>query len=131
MRHSNLSGESVGPRAGRRLRLLAPLAGWVATLGLTRGISRAQYPPDAQDSHPPLGKPDETRLPNGKKQSDEILKEEYRKSLADARELSGLVKTLQEEMERDDRFVLSLATLKRLDDIEKLTRRIRTRLKHY
>ena len=83
----------------------------------------------AQNQLPPT-KPEEVTLPNGRKQSDEILKAEYKQNLEDARQLNTLTRTFQEELEKEDRFILSIATLKKLDDIEKLAKRIRTRLKH-
>ena len=69
------------------------------------------------------------RLPNGKLQRDEILKAEYDQNLKDARELVDLTKAFELDLEKSDRFVLSLALLKKLDDIEKITRRIRGRMK--
>lgn len=69
------------------------------------------------------------RLPNGKNQQDEILKADYQSNLKDSRALVDLATSFEEDLEKDDRFVLSLASLKKLDDIEKLTRRIRGRLK--
>ena len=76
-------------------------------------------------------RPTAIRLPNGKKQSDEILKAEYEKNLKDAQELVSTAKAFEEDLEKDDRYVLSLSSLKKLDDIEKLTRRIRGRMKRY
>ena len=73
--------------------------------------------------------PANVRLPNGKKQMDEILKADYEKNLTDARELTGLAKSFREDLEKNEAFVLSLASLKKLDDMEKLTKRIRARMK--
>lgn len=84
----------------------------------------------AAQSQLPPAKHEEVVLPSGKKQSDEILKAEYKQNLEDARRLNTLTRTFQEELEKEDRFILSIATLKKLDDIEKLTKRIRARLKH-
>lgn len=75
--------------------------------------------------------PEDTRLPSGKKQTDEILKRDYEQNVKDAQELVSLARSLEEDIEKDDRFVLSLSSLKKLDDIEKLTRRIRGRMKRY
>jgi len=83
-------------------------------------------PPD----HPDLSSPDEARLPNGKLQRDEMLKADYQKSLDDARELSKLADDLKLQLEKNDRNVLSLATLKKTEEIEKLAKRIHDRLKH-
>lgn len=120
MRDSN-----VQSRLRRRLLLLLPAA-------LTTSLLRAQSKPlDA----PPLDLPDgaddrtEVRLPNGKKQIDEILKADYRKNLQDARDLTNLAESLEQELEKDEAFVFSLTSLKKLDDMEKLTKRIRGRMK--
>lgn len=81
-------------------------------------------------SPPPLPEDeDDVRLPNGKRQRDEILKADYEKNLKDARELVNTATSFEEELEKDDRYVLSVSSLKKLDDIEKLTKRIRSRLK--
>jgi hypothetical protein len=73
--------------------------------------------------------PEDLRLPNGKKQRDEILKADYEKDRKDAQEMTNLARSFEEDLEKNDRFVLSVASLKKLDDIEKLTKRIRGRLK--
>lgn len=85
---------------------------------------------------PPQNQPAETtpgedvRLPNGKLQRDEILKAEFQKSLDDARELSRLADELKLDLEKNDRYVLSVATLKKTEEIEKIAKRIHDRLKH-
>ena len=90
----------------------------------------------AQQQTPPLHHPDDTapgddaRLPNGKLQRDEMLKADFQKSLDDARELSRLADDLKLDLERNDRYVLSIATLKKTEEIEKLAKRIHDRLKH-
>ena len=69
-------------------------------------------------------------LPNGKSQKDEILKAEHQQNIKDAAELADLAEQLKIDLEKNDRFVLSMATLKKTDDIEKLAKRIRARLRH-
>ena len=83
----------------------------------------------AQQQHDPNAPPD-TRLPNGKLQRDEILKAEHEQNVKEAAQLVALAQQLQEDIEKDDRFVLSLHTLKKTEDIEKLARKIRSRLRH-
>jgi hypothetical protein len=90
--------------------------------------SPAQNPTPPQP--PEVQPPEDVRLPNGKMQSDEILKAEYQKSLEDARQLSRLADDLKLDLEKNDRYVLSLATLKKTEEIEKLAKRIHDRLKH-
>ncbi len=108
-------------RARRALLALAPAA----------VIARLLPAQNSQQLPPNDSQPEEVRLPNGKKQQDEILKAEYEQNLRDAQDLVGLARSFEEDLEKDDRFVLSLSSLKKLDDMEKLTKRIRGRLKRF
>jgi hypothetical protein len=87
----------------------------------------------AQQRDPGIGPPDDApsdpRLPSGKSQKDAIATADYEKNIKDARELIDVARSFELDLEKEDRFVLSVATLKKLDDIEKITRRIRDRLK--
>jgi hypothetical protein len=76
------------------------------------------------------GEEEDVILPNGKSQKDEILKAEHQQNLKDAADLAELAEQLKIDLEKDDRYILSMATLKKTDDIEKLAKRIRTRLRH-
>jgi hypothetical protein len=100
----------------------------VPVLAVALALAAQQRPPGLQ--FPPPQPPDDIRLPNGKLQRDEILKAEYQKSLEDARELSKLADELKLDLEKNDRNVLSIATLKKTEEIEKIAKRIRDRLKH-
>ena len=71
------------------------------------------------------------KLPNGKSQKDEILKADREKNIEDAKTLAKLSEELSAEIEKNDRFVLSIPTLKKLDEAEKLVKRIRGRMKRY
>ena len=44
--------------------------------------------------------------------------------------LADLAEQLKADLEKNDRFILSMTTLKKTDDIEKLAKRIRNRLRH-
>ena len=79
----------------------------------------AQAPPPADD----------LKLPSGKSQREEILKSDHEKSLRDIGELRKLAGELQSELEENDYHVLSISALKKAEQIEKLARRIRTRMK--
>ena len=72
----------------------------------------------------------DVRLPNGKVQRDEILKAEHEQNLKDAGQLADLAEDLKLELEKNDRYVLSISTLKKTDEIEKLVKKIRSRLRH-
>lgn len=70
-----------------------------------------------------------TRLPNGKLQRDAILKAEYEKSLDEVAQLIKLAEELQQELAKNERFVLSLSSLKKAEEIEKLAKRLRSRIR--
>src|SRR5215831_4927057 len=70
-------------------------------------------------------------LPNGKSQREEMLKEDYKRNLEDAAELVRLAEDLKAELEKDDRYIVSLKALKGTDEIEKRAKNIRGRLKRY
>ncbi len=79
-------------------------------------------------------KPAETelpRLPDGRSQSEAILKDEHAKSLKDAAEILKLAEELKLELEKNDRHVLSVGALKKTDEIEKLVKRIRGRMRRF
>ena len=92
----------------------------------------------AQEREPPPRAPNprsrsddtgEVRLPNGKLQRDEILKADYEKNLEDARQLLKLSEDLKLEIEKDEAFVLSIGAIKKTEEIEKIAKRIRGRIK--
>jgi hypothetical protein len=76
-----------------------------------------------------LSRERDIKLPNGKSQQEEILKADHEKTLKDAQDLVKLAEELQDDLIKSDRHVLSLANLKRVDEIEKLAKRIRSRLR--
>jgi hypothetical protein len=71
----------------------------------------------------------DVKLPNGKSQRDEMLKADHRKNLEDAATLVELTEALKRELEKNDRYVLSVSSLKKTEDIERLAKRIRARLR--
>jgi hypothetical protein len=79
----------------------------------------------------PPGTLPESQIPNGKSQREEILKLDHKKNLEDAATMAKLAEEVSEDLEKEDRFVVSLKTLKKLDEIEKLSKAIRGRFKRY
>jgi hypothetical protein len=90
----------------------------------------AQQPPPQRPSIAPES-PEEVRLPNGKLQREEILKADYQKTLEDARALSKLADEMKVDLEKSDYNVLSVGTLKKSDDINRLAKRIHDRLRRF
>ena len=99
------------------------------TVALLLPAQQEQLP--VQQRSTPDAAPEDVRLPSGKLQREEILKYDYKKSLDDARALSKLADELKLDMEKNDYNVLSLATLKKVDEIDKLAKHIHDRLKRF
>ena len=99
----------------------------VLLLSLALTVTAQQGPPER--SLPPPETPEDVRLPNGKLQREEILKTDYQKTLEDARALSKLADELKVDLEKSDYNVLSVGTLKKTDDINRLAKRIHDRLR--
>jgi hypothetical protein len=72
--------------------------------------------------------PEDIKLPNGKSWNDAIAKADYERNLKDARELAKLSAEIQGELENSAAFVLSLKTLKKVEEAEKLAKNMRSRM---
>jgi len=81
-------------------------------------------PPYAENSS-------DVRLPNGKMQQDEILKADHERSIKDAAQLIELAEGLKRDLEKNETHVLSISSIKKTEDIEKIARRIRSRIKRF
>ena len=93
--------------------------------------ARTQFPDEPRQERRPRN-PDaefDPKLPNGKSQKDEIAKAEHEKALKDADELIDMAQQLKSELEKAGDYVVPMASVKKTEDIEKLARRIRGRLK--
>lgn len=79
------------------------------------------------------GAPDEHHSGPRLKQSqvEEILKADRAKSIEDAGRLIELSEELKRELEKNDKHVLSVAALKKSEEIEKIAKRIRGRLRRF
>jgi hypothetical protein len=104
---------------------MKPLLWIAAALGL------ALAPLAAQQMHPPPLTEHDTKMPDGKSQQEEMLKADHQKDLKDAAQLIELAQQLKQELEKNDRHVLSISSLKKTEEIEKLAKRIRSRLRRF
>ena len=96
----------------------------IAVLAL---ISLRLLTPQVRPPHePPAG--GDVALPNTKPQQDEILKADHQKDLQDAAQIIQLAEQLKQELEKNDRHVLSISSVKKTEAIEKLAKRIHSRL---
>ncbi len=92
--------------------------------------AQEQFPPEGRHPDPFPKLPDEDRkLPNGKSQKDAIAKQNHEQSLKDANELIEAATNLRDELQKAGTYVVPLNSVKKTEEIEKLARRIRGRLK--
>jgi hypothetical protein len=87
---------------------------------------------DQNDDHRlPIPKsPDEdTRLPNGKSQRDEIARQQHTDALKDVESLVAAAEELRDELKRAGDYVVPVNSVRKTEEIEKLAKRIRGRLK--
>jgi hypothetical protein len=101
----------------------------ILLLVVVLGALIAQISPDV--SNPPHRDETPVRLPNGKLQSEEILKDDYKKNLKDAQDLIDLAESLKMGLEKGEQHVLSLGDIKKTEEIEKIAKRIRSRMRRY
>jgi len=92
-------------------------------------LAAAQEQQPQQPRVPTVNPNEDERLPNGKMRSDAIAKEQHERALKDANELLAAAQQLKDELERAGDYVVPLSAVKKTDEIERLARRIRGRLK--
>jgi hypothetical protein len=91
----------------------------------------AQGPPLERPSNGRMDGSEILRTPDGRNRTEMILKAEHEASMKDVDTMRKLIEDVKIDMEKNDRHVLSVGTLKKLDDIEKLTKKIRNRMKRF
>lgn len=82
---------------------------------------------------PPLANPEkrdnDRKLPNGKSQNNAIAKQNHEQALRDADDLIAVAGQLRDELQKAGNYVVPVSSVKKTEEIEKLARRIRGRLK--
>lgn len=104
---------------------------WLSRFAPAFLVAAAAWLAFAQAGGSSSGIPGDQQLPNGKSQRAEILKAEREQNIKDSAQIVDLARELQQELEKNESYVLSMASLKKTDEIEKLAKRIRNRLRHY
>ena len=101
-------------------------------IGSTLAVSTAQEVQDDPQQQRTLSIPNtepDAKLPNGKSQRDAIAKAEHEQSLKDAAQLVALSQQIRDELQKAGNYVVPFSTVKKTEEIEKLARKIRARLK--
>ncbi len=87
-----------------------------------------QVPQDPSLQLPDLHDNEDHKLPNGKSQKDAMAKSEHDKALKEANDLLALAQQLRDELQKAGDHVVPMSSVKKTEEIEKMARRIRSRL---
>jgi hypothetical protein len=112
-----------------RRAVIAAVCG-AAVFGSHSHAQTSQDPqtPDDQKVRLPENNED-PRLPDGKSQKNAIAKQQHEEALKDADRLLAAAEDLRNQLREAGSFVVPLGSVKKTEEIEKLARRIRGRLK--
>jgi hypothetical protein len=78
-----------------------------------------------------LAQEPDPKLPNRSSQRLAIAKEDYEKSKKDIAEILRLAQQLETEIEENREFVVDLGSVRKVETVEKLARRIKNRMKRF
>lgn len=118
---------------GRRTLLLSLIASSIASVWLRGKPQDAQQREPAHPETPtppaPGNENGDRKLPDGKSQDNAIAKRNHDLAIAEANDLVELAGQLRNELQQAGSYVVPLSSVKKTEQIEKLARRIRSRLK--
>ncbi len=101
-----------------------------ALLASAIDIKGQQQPePDNRRTFPDHDPGEDVRLPNGKLQKDAISKQAHEDALKEVESLIRLAEDLRSELKRSSEYVVAVSSLRKTEEIEKLARQIRGKLK--
>jgi hypothetical protein len=85
--------------------------------------------PPGQSPLPPEPNPEkDDRLPNGKSRSVLLAEEEHKRAIDEADQLVKMAQDLRKQLGDAGKFVVPVAAVRKTEEIEKLARKIRSRL---
>jgi hypothetical protein len=94
---------------------------------------RGQIPdpqdPQHRNNFPRPPEDGDTKLPNGKSQKDAIAKQNHEQAVKDAQALVDLAQQLKDDIDKAGQYVVPVSALKKTEELEKLAKRIRSRLR--
>lgn len=118
---------------GRRTLLLSLITSLITSVLLRGKPQDAQQQQPSHPGVPPTPAPGDEhgdrKLPNGKSQDNAIAKRNHDLAITEANELVELAGQLRNELQQAGSYVVPLSSVKKTEQIEKLARRIRSRLK--
>ena len=96
-------------------------------LGLGAPLLRSErQPPDLMTSDDDKR---QNRLPDGRSQTEAILKEDHKRNLADLKKMKDIIEEVEQSLEKNSQHVLSMEDLKRLEEVERISRHVRDRMR--
>jgi hypothetical protein len=106
----------------------------VAVLNLVASAALLAQTQDPQENNPhtlpiPRDPSEDSRLPNGKSQKNAMAKQDHEQALKDANDLIAVAEELRDELKKSGDYVVSVSSVKKTEEIERLAKRIRGRLK--
>ncbi len=113
--------------AGSFITRRTAIAALAAPAAMAAQIEEPQQQPHERQGFPPNS--EDRKLPNGKSQKDAIAKDDHEKALKDANDLVAMAEQLRDELKRAGDYTIPLSSVKKTEEIEKLARKIRGRLK--
>ncbi len=130
--HSNQMGRPIplwtSWKRSRRSVIVTLLGSFSLAPNQRAGSLQDEQTPNERPKLPELN--DDPRLPDGKSQKNAIAKEEHEQALKDAEQLVTVAQDLRDELKQAGTFVVPLSSVKKTEEIEKLAKRIRGRLKN-
>lgn len=94
-------------------------------------FSQEQEPQGPGNRKPPFPHEgdEDPKLPNGKSQKDAIARELHEQALKDTDDLISLAQQLKDELQKSGDYIMPVSSVKKTEEIEKLAKKIRWRLK--
>jgi len=105
------------------------LCAFIAPAAFAQNAAQQQQEPDPRRTLPDHDLDEDTRLPNGKSHKDAISKQAHEEALKDAESLIRLAEDLRDELKHSGEYVVAVSSLRKTEEIEKLARHIRGKLK--
>ena len=112
-----------------RFRRFALLTAFAAVCLAQAPQPEPQPPEISTPGAKPPREPADIKVP-GESQRERMLKAEMAENLKEAAQMLELAQQLRGDLEKNGRYVFSIADCKKAEDIEKLAHRIRTRMQH-
>jgi hypothetical protein len=79
----------------------------------------------------PPSREEPKRMPDGRLQSEVLIKQDFKENQKDLDEMKKLIEEVMKDMEKNQQHALSMKSLKQLEEVEKISKRIRNRMTRF